>query len=113
MVNCGQSIAVMGIFCLGLLPAAGFADELKSNQGNNEEPDYELEEMVVTAREPQWRQPKDEEDWRPDRFELPEGGPERRMEWLPEYTRDERDNYTEVRDPKNEEPDFQLFKWKF
>ena len=113
MVNCVKSLAVIIALCLSLLPAAGFADELKSNQTDNEELDYELEETVVTAREPQWRQPKDEEDWRPDRFELPEDESEKRMEWLPEYTRDERDNYTEVRDPKNEEPDFQLFKWKF
>lgn len=108
-----RTIAAIGFCCVGLLPVLSYADELKSNQAGAEELDLELEEMVVTAQQPDWRKPKDEQDWRPDRFELSETDSQKRMEWLPEYSKDERDSYDQVRDRMNEEPDFQLFKWKF
>lgn len=113
MIKHVKSIGVIGLCCVGLLPAALVADDLISNKPADDPPDYELEEMVITAKEPDWRKPKDDEEWRPDRFELPEGGTDKKMEWFPEYSKDERDDYDQVRNPLNEEPDFQLFKWKF
>lgn len=91
------------------------ADDLQSNTAADpDQPlDLEIEELVITAKEPDWKKPKDEEDWRPDRFELQEPDSQQRFEWLPEYTRDERDDYNQVRDRMNEEPDIKLFKWRF
>ncbi len=75
----------------------------------------DMEEVVVVGSEPQWRKDMDkEEEWRPDRFKLPDNPPSRsRMEWFPEYTKDERDNYQGVRDRTGENPEFQIFKMKF
>ena len=75
----------------------------------------DLEEVVVVGSEPEWRKNMDkEEEWRPDRFKLPDNPPSSsRMEWFPEYTKDERDNYQGVRDRTGENPEFQIFKMKF
>jgi hypothetical protein len=113
MINCLKPKSFIGICCIGLLPIVSVADELSSNQPPANKSDYEIEEMVVTAQQPDWRKPSEEQDWRPKRFELPEEDVQRKMEWFPEYTRDERDNYDQVRNPLNEKPDFQIFKWKF
>jgi hypothetical protein len=113
MIKHAKSLGVFCVCCFGLLPAATVADDLVSNKPSDGSADYEIEEMVITAKEPDWRKPKDEQEWRPDRFELPEGGPDKRMEWFPEYTRDERDNFDQPFDPLKEKPGFQLFKWKF
>ena len=67
---------------------------------------------MVVGKEPEWRREKREE-WRPDRFELPQPKPKSRIEWFPRYTRDERDNYDGVRDRTGEKPEFRIFNWKF
>lgn len=72
----------------------------------------ELEEVVVVGRKPEWRE-QDKPEWRPQRFELPEDKSPARMEWMPEYTKDERDLYDGVRDRKNEKAEIKLFEWKF
>lgn len=72
----------------------------------------EIEEITVTARQPEWRE-QQKPEWRASQFELPEQTSSGRMEWLPEYTKDERDNYREVRDRNNEKAEFKLFEWKF
>lgn len=73
----------------------------------------ELEEVVVVGRQPEWRQAEQKEQWRPDSFELPDQSSKSRMQWLPEYTKEDRDNYNEVRDRTGEKPEFKLFNWKF
>ena len=74
----------------------------------------ELEEVVVTGQAPKWREPEPSE-WRPERFELPDESElvQPRMEWFPEYTRDERDNYDGVRDRMGEEAGIKIFEWRF
>lgn len=72
----------------------------------------ELEEVVVTASKPEWRQ-QEKPEWRSQRFELPEETRQPRMEWVPEYTKDERDLYDGVRDRKGEKPEIKLFEFRF
>jgi hypothetical protein len=74
----------------------------------------ELEEVVVVGQEPEWRKNiNQKEEWRPQRFKLSSQSSSSRIEWFPEYTKDERDNYNGVRDRMGEKADFQLFKMKF
>lgn len=72
----------------------------------------EIEEVVVTARQPEWRQ-QNKPEWRSERFELPDTETTPRMEWAPEYTKDERDLYDGVRDRKGEKPEFKIFEFRF
>ena len=72
----------------------------------------ELEEIVVIGQQPEWRQPPKQDEWRPDRFELKEST-KPRLQWLPEYTKEERDNYQGVRDRTGENPEIKLFELKF
>ncbi|MFA7555165.1 MAG: hypothetical protein WCY88_13020 [Spongiibacteraceae bacterium] len=73
----------------------------------------ELEEVVVIGQQPEWRKPSKPEEWRPDKFELPKSSSSQRLDWLPEYTKDERDNYQGVRDRTGEKPEFKIFNWRF
>jgi hypothetical protein len=73
-----------------------------------------LEEVVVVGQAPEWRKsPASEERWRPDKFKLQTLDKPSRLQWFPEYSKDERDNYQGVRDRKGEKAEFQLFNWKF
>ena len=72
-----------------------------------------MEEIVVVGKEPEWRKLEQKEPWRPDKFSLPTNTAKSRIEWLPEYTKDDRDNYNSVRDRTGEKAEFQLFNWKF
>jgi hypothetical protein len=73
----------------------------------------DIEEMVVRARRLDWRNQQVEQEWRPERFELPEQSSEQRMQWLPRYSKDERDQFDGVRDRMGEKPEIKLFEWKF
>jgi|TARA_B110000037_G_C16766435_1_gene361454 hypothetical protein len=75
----------------------------------------EIEEVVVVGRQPEWRRKIDQEaEWRPERFKLPENSsPSSRIQWLPEYTEDERNSYQGVRDRTGEKASLKLFEWKF
>ncbi len=106
-----SSSVLAGLLAISLQSGLSRADDMSSNQSSDE--DYEMEEIIITAQEPDWRKPKDEQDWRPKRFELPENDDKKRMEWFPEYTRDERSDYDGVRDRMNEKPDYKVFEWKF
>ncbi len=74
----------------------------------------DMEEVVVTGQAPQWRQ-LDQPEWRSERFKLKDASelPQPRMEWFPEYTRDERDNFEGVRDRMDEEAGIKIFEWRF
>ncbi len=72
----------------------------------------QLEEVVVIGKDPGWRE-QEKEEWRPEQFELPTLSSESRIQWFPQYSKDERDNYSGVRDRTGEKPEFQIFKWKF
>lgn len=74
----------------------------------------DLEEVVVRAQQPKWRESQtNEQQWRPDKFELPEAENKGRIEFFPKYTKDERDQYNGVRDRMGEKPEIKLFEWKF
>lgn len=72
-----------------------------------------MEEIVVKGKVPEWRKAQTEQEfWRRNRFELlkPEQG---RMDWFPRYEKDERDNYQQVRDRKDEKAGIKVFELKF
>lgn len=74
-----------------------------------------LEEVVVRGQQPAWREqkPASDQQWRPEKFELPESENKGRIEFFPKYTKDERDQYNGVRDRVGEKPEIKLFEWKF
>ncbi len=97
-----------------LLPAA--AETRRESDRLLEEDAYrsELEEVVVVGQPPEWRKPPEQDQqWRPRDFELPEQTDKARIQWFPEYSKDERDQYDGVRDRLNEEPEIKIFEWKF
>lgn len=101
-----------------LLAAVALAQQIGSADRHGElleADDYrmELEEVIVTAKEPEWRSHQSEQQWRPEKFELPKKPSINRMQWLPAYTKDERDNYNGVRDRMGEKADIKLFEWVF
>lgn len=66
-----------------------------------------LDEVIVTGRKtqeaPRWDKPK---------VEVPQATPSR-LQMLPKYTRDERDEYNGIRDTQNPQPRTKLFEFKF
>lgn len=99
---------------LSVSPAV-FAQDMGGDRRLLDEGEYrsELEEVIVVGKEPEWRKPKQQEQWRPQRFKLSEDSSKARLQWFPEYTKDERDNYNGVRDRTGENAEFKLFKFKF
>lgn len=104
------------LLCLGL---SFFASAEQIDQTNHQllgEDEYRtaLEEVVVVGRRPRWREEQEQQQWRPERFKLPTGVVSTpRIQWLPEYDKDERDFYQGVRDRTGEKAEIKLFEWKF
>lgn len=73
----------------------------------------ELEEVVIVGQAPEWRKAPPQPEWRPERFKLSAPSSESRLQWFPEYRKDERDNYQGVRDRTGEKAEFKIFQWKF
>lgn len=101
-----------------LFNATVFAQDVaKDDLSLLDESEYrsDIEEVVVIGRQPEWRRKIDDgPEWRQEKFELPaDSTPSSRIQWLPEYTEDERDSYKAVRDPTEEKAAFKLFEWKF
>jgi len=73
------------------------------------------DEIIVIGEQPEWRKKSTEERWRKEGFELvdPSDLLEPVIEWFPEYTREEREDYERIRDPKDEKPLIKIFEWKF
>lgn len=115
----GNPSSIFGGMCLALLfnISAVAQDTAKDDLPLLDESEYRgvIEEVVVIGRQPEWRRKIDEgEEWRPEKFELPaDSAPSSRIQWLPEYTEDERDSYQGIRDRTGEKPLFKLFEWKF
>ena len=87
----------------------------RTNQQLLDESEYRtgLEEVVVVGKQPQWRQPQ-QEPWRTERFELSAQVVSKpRIQWFPEYDKDEREFYQGVRDRTGEEAEIKIFEWKF
>ncbi len=97
-----------------LLPATLLQAQAPRDEGVLEQDAYRtrIDEIVVVAQQPSWRREQPEE-WRPEKFELPELINLQRFEWLPKYSKDERDQYQSVRDPRNEKPEIKLFEINF
>lgn len=72
----------------------------------------QLEEVVVRAQQPKWRE-KAAPDWERPKFELKTDTQPPRLQLAPKYERDERDDYMDVRDRMNAEPRLKLFEFKF
>lgn len=107
------------LLALLLVAHAGWSFAAGSQEGDKllDKKDYhgELEEVIVVGKQPEWRNKQDEEQqWRPSKFELPEEPAIKgRIEWFPEYTKDERDNFRGVSDRLDEKPEIKIFEWKF
>ena len=73
-----------------------------------------MEEIVVSGSVPEWRRAEmEQEQWRRDQFELADESQPSRIEWFPAYTKEDRENYQQIRDRKGEKPEFKLFEWRF
>jgi hypothetical protein len=70
-----------------------------------------LDQVIVTGRAPYWQQKAPR--WDKPKVELPEQAPPSRLQLMPPYTRDERDEYNGVRDLQNPQPRIKLFELKF
>lgn len=73
-----------------------------------------LEEVIVTGtRAPAWRERIGQQPrWDRPQVAIPEVDPPR-FEFLPEYTREEREDYESVRDRRDAEPRLRLFEMQF
>ena len=80
------------------------------------EQDYriEMEEMVVKGVLPEWRKAELEQElWNRDRFKLIEQQLQPRIEWFPQYSKEERDSAHELKNRKEEKPEIKIFEWLF
>ena len=73
----------------------------------------QLEEVVVRAQQPQWREKTPEPDFNREKFKFEPDAKPSRLQLAPKYERDERDDYMDVRDRMNAEPRINLFEFKF
>lgn len=115
-----KALNVVGLSAVGFTLLFGVSTVYA--QANNhdvkllDEKEYrsDMEEVVVQGQVPEWRKAELEQElWRRDRFELAEEQKPSRIEWLPAYTKEDRENYQSVRDRTGEKPEFKLFEWKF
>ena len=110
----GTFLSLVMLLCLSVIANADQGRLKEDTMLDASEYRSELEEVVVVGQEPEWRKDiNQKEEWRPQRFKLSSHSSKSRMQWFPEYTKDERDNYNGVRDRTGENPEFQLFKMKF
>ena len=70
-----------------------------------------LEEVIAIGRVPYWRQ-QEAPRWEPPELELQQPT-QPRLEWVPHYSRDERDDYQGIHDPLNPQPRTKLFEVHF
>ena len=106
-------IGIAAGFALATVAATGLTRE--RGEALLDEAAYrtDLEEIIVHGQAPRWRDSMTAEDLRPEDIEFFEPDPDARLEWLPTYTREERENYQKVRDRKNETPELKLFEIRF
>ncbi len=74
-----------------------------------------LQEIIVEGKTPYWRH-QAPPNWSKPKVEAPKPGEEAvgRMQWLPRYTREERDDYNGVREQlSNPPPRTKLFEIRF
>jgi hypothetical protein len=69
-----------------------------------------MEEVIAIGRVPYWRK-EQAPKWEREEMELQES--KARIQWAPNYTRDERDEYDGIRDSVNPQPRAKIFEMKF
>lgn len=69
-----------------------------------------MEEVIAIGRVPYWRK-EQAPKWEREEMELQES--KARIQWAPNYTRDERDEYDGIRDSVNPQPRTKIFEVKF
>ncbi|MBL4827630.1 MAG: hypothetical protein JKY66_07955 [Spongiibacteraceae bacterium] len=115
LLSVGVAKSCLWVVCT-LFTVAVTAEQLdKTSQRLLDEAEYRtgIEEVVVVGKQPQWRQ-VEKEQWLPERFELSSANVKAsRIQWLPKYNKDERDNYQGVRDRTGESAEIKLFELKF
>ena len=94
------------------------AEPLEKQNQLLDESEYrsELEEVIIIGKQPEWRKDEREQQlWRPDRFEIKQNPTalRGRMQWFPEYSKEDRENYEGVRDQTDEKAEIKIFEWKF
>jgi len=102
-----------GVLLLGIALGAA-AQPLKPAMSLLEREAYRtpLDEIVVTGRAPYWEQSAAPR-WDKPKVDVPQQVTPPRMQVLPQYTRDERDEYDGIRDTQNPKPRMKLFEFKF
>ena len=70
-----------------------------------------LDQVIVTGHVPYWQ--RQTPRWDRPELEIPQQATPSRMQWLPKYTRDERDDYDGIRDTQNPQPRIKLFEFRF
>lgn len=71
-----------------------------------------LEEVIVTVPAPYWKK-EAAPRWDRPKVDVQTESPPSRMQWAPHYSRDEADDYKEIRDTQNPKPRAKLFEIKF
>lgn len=105
-------VALLGVAAAGAQSGGGGRPETPV-LSENEYP-LQLEEVVVRGKAPRWRQREPvAPDWEKGKFRLPAEAKPPRIEVMPRYTRDERDDYDQVRDRMNATPRIKVFEMKF
>lgn len=114
-----KSIALyISAACVALMSASLCVAQQKSKPETSILPASEyrkpLDEVIVEGQRPYW-QGDAAPRW--DRAKVdapkPDDASKSRLQWAPEYTRDERDDYAEPRDQVNPKPRAKIFELKF
>lgn len=74
-----------------------------------------LDEIVVEGQKPYWQQGEEQPRWDRSKVDAPklDETNKSRLQWAPNYTRDERDDYNEPRDQLDPKPRAKIFELKF
>lgn len=110
-----QALRVVLVAMALLLAATAIAQSAARETERLSEKEYplQLEEVVVRAQKPQWREKETPPDWNRGKFDLDTTPEPSRLQVAPTYSRDERDDYDQVRDRMNAKPEIKLFEFKF
>ncbi len=106
-------LIAMALLLAAAAMAQGAASTRETELLSEKEYPLQLEEVVVRAQKPQWREKEAPPDWNRGKFDLDATPKPSRLQLAPTYSRDERDDYDQVRDRMNAKPEIKLFEFKF
>jgi hypothetical protein len=108
----GFALLLFGATGLGALAAVNGRPEAPLL--SEEEYPLQLEEIIVRGQAPRWREREAAAPrWEKEKFKLPAAPAPSRIDLLPRYSADERDDYDEVRDRMGAKARIKLFEMKF